>query len=247
MTNLEHYPVKVNYFADSVLWENTLHDIQHDIGKGHIVTELVSGSLVHSLVLQAMRKTGEGLVHSLVLQAMRKTGEGLVPALAAYKFSGTHLLLQQYGRYRLKDKAQFIRSILHNTSTMSLWEVHVPLSFSVVSPGSLSLSPLLLQDPSLFLHCLSRIPLSFSIASPGSLSLSPLPLQDPSLFLHCLCRIPLSFSIVSPGSLSLSPLSLQDPVIMRSACPSLFLYRIPMPRPVRTDIYRSWTAKTNNH
>ena len=104
MTNLEHYPVKVNYFADSVLWENTLHDIQHDIGKGHIVTELVSGSLVHSLVLQAMRKTGEGLV----------------PALAAYKFSGTHLLLQQYGRYRLKDKAQFTRSILHNTSTMSL-------------------------------------------------------------------------------------------------------------------------------
>ncbi len=41
LTNLERYPVKVNYFTDSVKWENTLHDIEHGIGKGYIITEMV--------------------------------------------------------------------------------------------------------------------------------------------------------------------------------------------------------------
>ena len=42
-TDLDQFPVKVSYFADSVSWENTLHDITHGLDKGHIVTEMVSG------------------------------------------------------------------------------------------------------------------------------------------------------------------------------------------------------------
>ncbi len=41
-SSLERYPVKVNYFADAVKWENTLHDIEHQIGMGYIVAEMVS-------------------------------------------------------------------------------------------------------------------------------------------------------------------------------------------------------------
>ena len=39
--NLDSFPSKVNYFADNVLWENTLHDIKNGIGRDHLVTELV--------------------------------------------------------------------------------------------------------------------------------------------------------------------------------------------------------------
>lgn len=39
--SLEQFPVKVSYFADSVSWENTLHDITHGIDSRHIVTEMV--------------------------------------------------------------------------------------------------------------------------------------------------------------------------------------------------------------
>ena len=61
LSNLESYPVKVNYFADSVTWENTLHDIEHGIGRGHIVTEMVSGrggggggALISSVVMTSL-------------------------------------------------------------------------------------------------------------------------------------------------------------------------------------------------
>ena len=38
---LDYYPVKVAYFADSVTWESTLHDITHGLGNNHLVTEMV--------------------------------------------------------------------------------------------------------------------------------------------------------------------------------------------------------------
>ena len=41
-SNLESFPTKVNYFADSVTWENTLHDIRNGINREHLVTEVVS-------------------------------------------------------------------------------------------------------------------------------------------------------------------------------------------------------------
>ena len=40
-SNLEKYPVKVNYFADNVNWENTLHCLRNKIDTGRIVTEMV--------------------------------------------------------------------------------------------------------------------------------------------------------------------------------------------------------------
>ena len=39
---LEHYPVKAAYFADSVCWENTLHDLSRGIDTDLLVTEMVS-------------------------------------------------------------------------------------------------------------------------------------------------------------------------------------------------------------
>ena len=51
LSNLESFPAKVNYFADSVTWENTLLDIQSGLNQGHLVTEVVSGSRI-SLFLQ---------------------------------------------------------------------------------------------------------------------------------------------------------------------------------------------------
>ena len=41
LSNLESFPAKVNYFADSVTWENTLLDIQSGLNQGHLVTEVV--------------------------------------------------------------------------------------------------------------------------------------------------------------------------------------------------------------
>ena len=39
LSNLESFPTKVNYFTDSVTWENTLHDIRNGINREHLVTE----------------------------------------------------------------------------------------------------------------------------------------------------------------------------------------------------------------
>ena len=43
VTVMENFPVKVNYFADSVCWENTLHNIQRKMDHDRIVSEMVSG------------------------------------------------------------------------------------------------------------------------------------------------------------------------------------------------------------
>jgi len=40
LSNLESFPTKVNYFTDSVTWENTLHDIRNGINREHLVTEV---------------------------------------------------------------------------------------------------------------------------------------------------------------------------------------------------------------
>lgn len=38
---LEQYPVKTAYFTDTVCWENTLHDLIHNIDCNLVVTEMV--------------------------------------------------------------------------------------------------------------------------------------------------------------------------------------------------------------
>jgi hypothetical protein len=43
-SNLERYPVKVNYFADNVNWENTLHCLRNNIDTGRIVAEMILNS-----------------------------------------------------------------------------------------------------------------------------------------------------------------------------------------------------------
>ena len=40
-SNLKRYPEKINYFADVVTWENTLHSLQHGRNDGSMVTEMV--------------------------------------------------------------------------------------------------------------------------------------------------------------------------------------------------------------
>jgi hypothetical protein len=47
-SNLEKYPVKVNYFADNVNWENTLHCLRNNVDTGRIITEMVLNS--HSYI-----------------------------------------------------------------------------------------------------------------------------------------------------------------------------------------------------
>ncbi|XP_019849419.1 PREDICTED: nuclear pore complex protein Nup107-like isoform X1 [Amphimedon queenslandica] len=37
---LSNFPAKVKYYTDSVSWESTLHDVQHNLNTEHIVTEL---------------------------------------------------------------------------------------------------------------------------------------------------------------------------------------------------------------
>ena len=43
VTMMEKNPVKINYFADSVCWENTLHSIQRNMDHDRIISEMVSG------------------------------------------------------------------------------------------------------------------------------------------------------------------------------------------------------------
>ena len=56
LSNLESFPAKVNYFADSVTWENTLLDIQSGINQGHLVTEVVSMCCVSNQLLFMWRR-----------------------------------------------------------------------------------------------------------------------------------------------------------------------------------------------
>ena len=40
LSNLEEHPCKINYFADTISWDNTLHDLQHGIGGKSVVSSL---------------------------------------------------------------------------------------------------------------------------------------------------------------------------------------------------------------
>lgn len=41
MLDLQKFPHKVDYVADNVCWENTLHNLDRGRDSGHIVTEMV--------------------------------------------------------------------------------------------------------------------------------------------------------------------------------------------------------------
>ena len=67
LSNLESFPAKVNYFADSVTWENTLLDIQSGINQGHLVTEVVSISCVSNQLLFMWRRADPMRAHPFLV------------------------------------------------------------------------------------------------------------------------------------------------------------------------------------